>query len=74
MPHAPQVLRREPAPAGLAPRQVCSLLHHGALGPAISLDLVGQVLAEVPLQIHHRSVDRLGSTPTPMLCMRPASP
>ena len=62
LPHAPQVLRGEPALARLAPRNVCSQLHHRALGPAISLDLVVQVLADVPVQIHHYSVDRLGGT------------
>jgi hypothetical protein len=36
-------------------------LHHRALGPAIRLELVVQVLADMPVQIRHCSVERLGS-------------
>jgi hypothetical protein len=41
--------------AGLAPRNVHSQWHHRAVGPAIGLDLVVQVLADVPVKIDHLS-------------------
>ncbi len=59
---APEILRREAASARLAPGDIGSQLHHRALGPAVGLNLVVQVLADAPVEVDQFIIHCLGRT------------
>lgn len=67
LPHSEEVAARVATHSGVLTRDCGSQIVNDPVGPTRRRDLLADVLAELPIELHHMRVDRLVGTPSSRL-------